>query len=247
MNILIISDIHGNFPALEAVAERFRPENFDHVINCGDSLVYAPFPNETLDWLRRHNAISILGNTDKKVIRLLQGRSFKKPSKPDKRIMYTSTAEALTEINRGYLQTFAKQSELALPDVPAEKEPRQSLLGIFHGSPENHHEFLFSTTSQARFRELALAYPFRIVVTGHSHTPYHFRIERTDFINPGSVGRMFDGNPAASCAVLELTGSTIRVEHHRVPYQLDSLLAEIRKAKLPSIYEEMFAKARKLN
>lgn len=247
MRILIISDIHGNYPALEAVARQFRPESFDHVINCGDSLVYAPFPNETLDWLRTHKVISILGNTDKKVIKLLQGDSFKKPSKPDKRIMYTSTAGNLTEENSSYLQSFAKSSVLVLPGPQADGDPRRNQLGIFHGSPEKHHEFLFSTTSHARFRELARKHPYRVVATGHSHTPYHFHVERTAFINPGSVGRMFDGDPAASCAVLELTGTEVTVGLHRVPYSLDNLLAEIRRAKLPSIYQEMYLKARKLN
>ena len=79
MNILLISDIHGNYPALHAVADYFAADRFDHIINCGDSLVYAPFPNETMHWLEERQAISILGNTDKKVIQLLQGKPMRKP------------------------------------------------------------------------------------------------------------------------------------------------------------------------
>ena len=52
MRILLVSDIHANFVALEAVASLFPPQNFDLVLNGGDSLVYGPFPNETIDWLR---------------------------------------------------------------------------------------------------------------------------------------------------------------------------------------------------
>ena len=54
MNILLISDIHANFPALVAVETFFRKTPFDAVINAGDSLVYAPFPNETLAWLQKN-------------------------------------------------------------------------------------------------------------------------------------------------------------------------------------------------
>ena len=57
---------------LEAVAARFPPQNFDLILNGGDSLVYGPFPNQTIDWLRTHGALSILGNTDRHVITLVK-------------------------------------------------------------------------------------------------------------------------------------------------------------------------------
>ncbi|MGB3223768.1 MAG: metallophosphoesterase family protein, partial [Desulforhopalus sp.] len=80
IRLLLISDIHGNYPALQAIDRQLNAANFDYIINSGDCLVYAPFPNETLDWLSKHKAISILGNTDQKVIKLLLGKSFKKPT-----------------------------------------------------------------------------------------------------------------------------------------------------------------------
>lgn len=247
MKILLLSDIHGNFPALQAIAAEFKPEGFDRIINCGDSLVYAPFPNETLSWLRRFDVLSILGNTDKKVIKLLHGKSFKKPSKPDKRVMYTSTAEALTTECSEYLQSFPQKDVLPLPRLFPGDDPRRNSLGIFHGSPEKPHEFLFATSPVSRFRELALKYPYAIIATGHSHTPYHYHIEQTHFINPGSAGRMFDGNPEASCAVLEVSDAAIEVSHHRIPYNVKNLIHALDHANLPEIYREMFIRGRKLN
>ena len=114
MNILLLSDIHGNFPALTAIEAFFADERFDHIINCGDSLVYAPFPCETLDWLERHRAISILGNTDKKVIRLLQGKPLRKPANEEKRIMYTSTAAQLDAAARKHLLSLPVSFSLRL-------------------------------------------------------------------------------------------------------------------------------------
>lgn len=245
--ILLISDIHGNYPALQAIDRELNAASFDYIVNAGDSLVYAPFPNETLTWLAEHQAISILGNTDKKVIKLLLGKSFKKPGKPEKRIMYTSTAAELTTANRRYLLSLTKSHllELCLRGKTAKKDPAR--LGIFHGSPVDHDEFLFADTPDARFHELAKQTDCHIVVTGHSHSPYHKTVENVDFINPGSAGRMFDSDPRASCAILDITTDTLTVRHFRIDYDRAVVVAKIRKSGLPEIYATMFREGKKLN
>lgn len=230
-----------------AVAEQLPPETFDLIVNCGDSLVYAPFPNQTLDWLKAHRVISILGNTDKKIIKLLYGKEFRKPASHNKRIMYTSTARALTEQAADYLLSLHKSHTLPLPLDMLTDDPRTAMAGIFHGSPARHHEFLLDTTPEQRFTELAAVHPYRVILTGHSHTPYHREVAATHFINPGSVGRMFDGDPAASCGVLTCQGNDISFDHYRVPYDPAPLLREIRLHKLPAIYEKMYLEGRKLN
>jgi putative phosphoesterase len=245
--LLLISDIHGNYPALKAIARELAATPFDYVVNCGDSLVYAPFPNETLRWLVRHQAISILGNTDKKVISLLRGRPFKKPSKPDKRIMYTSTADALDAAGRNTLLALGESQKLRLPHNPKSSPEKPLQLGIFHGSPADPDEFLFADTADARFQELAGQTDCDIVVTGHSHSPYHKILSSTHFINPGSAGRMFDGDPRASCAILELAADAVTVRHLRIDYDIGKVVAAIRKLQLPEIYATMFREGRKLN
>ncbi len=245
--ILLLADIHGNYPALAAIGRELDATAFDAVINCGDSLVYAPFANETLAWLARHRAVSILGNTDKKVIRLLQGTPFKKPSKPDKRIMYTSTAEALDQTGQNMLLALAESAQLRLPRTAGDSPKRPLVLGIFHGSPADPDEFLFADTPDARFHELARDSACDIIVTGHSHSPYHKFLSGTHFINPGSAGRMFDGDPRASCAILEIAPTAITVRHLRIAYEIAEVVAAIRTHGLPEIYATMFMQGRKLN
>lgn len=247
IRILLISDIHGNYPALKAIDQQLNASSFHYIINSGDSLVYAPFPNETLNWLAEHKVFSILGNTDRKVIKLLSGKSFQKPGKPEKRIMYTSTAEALSKVSRHYLLSLDKTSKLKLhPPKKTAKKPKMRL-GIFHGSPADHDEFLFADTPDARFHELAEQTKCHIVVTGHSHTPYHKNLSNVHFINPGSVGRMFDGNPRASCATLEITDDDITVKHFRITYEINEVVIKIRESNLPEIYATMYMKGKKLN
>lgn len=245
--ILLLADIHGNFPALAAIARQLNPASFQFIVNCGDSLVYAPFANETIDWLIAHRAISILGNTDEKVIKFLQGKTVKKPGKAEKRIMYTSTADALGPAEQRYLLALGQSAELSIVP-PAGAQPAKPVkIGIFHGSPADPDEFLFADTPDARFHELAKNTDCRIVVTGHSHTPYHKFLSGVHFINPGSAGRMFDGDPRVSCAILEIAGETITVRHFRIEYAIAEVVAAIRKHRLPEIYAAMFQQGRKLN
>jgi putative phosphoesterase len=238
MNILLISDIHGNYPALEAVSRTVAPLHCTHILNCGDSLVYAPFANETIAWLRQHEVFTIRGNTDDRVIKLLKGKSFKKPSKPDKRIMYTSTAAALTPDNAAYMLALKKKKLLRLGHVS---------LGLFHGSPADHEEFLTTATPDKRFKELAKETACDVIITGHSHVPFHRFVGGVHFINPGSVGRMFDGNPEASFAILALKDSGIEVSHHRCAYDIDAVVAGLADHQLPSVYAEMFRTGSKQN
>lgn len=245
--ILLISDIHGNFPALLAIAKELDITTFDYVVNCGDSTVYAPFPSETLRWLVRHKAISILGNTDRKVINILNDHQFTKPRKPEKRIMYSSTAEALDAAGRRALLSFGRSETLVLQSPEKISPKKQYSIGIYHGSPADPDELLFADTPDDRFHELAAGLDCTIVITGHSHSPYHKFLSDIHFINPGSAGRMFDGDPRASCAILEIAPGSIKVSHFRISYDINEVVAAIRRHQLPEIYTTMFLQGRKLN
>ncbi len=238
MKILLLSDIHANYPALSAVIQKFHPESFDTICNCGDSLVYGPFPNETIQWLQKYNVYSILGNTDRKVKKLLKGKSFKKPRKAEKRIMYTWTADQLTPSSQKYLLSQKKTCSLFF---------KRFSLFLFHGSPDHPNEFLFPDTDIVRFQHLAHSFPDSIIVTGHSHCPYYKQINTTHFVNPGSVGRMFDSNPAASCAIINISNKLFKVTHFRIPYQIQDTVDGIEAAGLPDIYKLMYQFGQKLN
>jgi len=81
--ILILGDVHANYPALKAIGDSLQLDRFDKIINAGDLTVYSTFPNETIDWFRNREekAIVILGNTDKRILKVLKGKKIKKPKK----------------------------------------------------------------------------------------------------------------------------------------------------------------------
>lgn len=245
MRILLISDIHANFPALQAISNHFS-DPFDLILNGGDTTVYGPFPNQTIDWLRKHQVVSILGNTDRHVLGLLEGRTFSKPGKAEKRIMYGWTVAELSQANQHWLQSQPLWRVLP-PFSQLNKRGYDMSLGMHHGSPADPDEFLFATTPQCRFDELAGPIAQRIITVGHSHSQFHRFSNGVHFINPGSVGRMFDGKVSAACAVLTIDAEQVDVALHRISYPVETVVRELERLRLPTIYSEMYRRGRKLN
>lgn len=237
--LLLLGDIHANYPALKAIAAYIRPERFDWIINTGDFTVYGTFPNETIQWFRkRKKTICILGNTDRRILQILKGKKLKTPKKEQKRVMYFWTSENLAAGNVTYLKSLPKQTDFTAGHVR---------IGIFHGTLEDPDEELFPSAPESRFHKLAKDSPYQVHIMGHSHVPYYKIVNGVHFINPGSVGRMFDADPRASFAVLKISSGELAVEHFRIPYPVEEVVEDLKVKKLPDIYAEMFQTGKKLN
>mgnify|MGYP001824000175 CR=1 FL=1 len=237
--LLLLGDIHANYPALKAIQKYIKPDRFDRIINTGDFTVYSTFPNETIQWFReRKKTICLLGNTDRRILRILKGQQLKKPRKKDKRIMYFWTSENLLPENIRHLKSLPKQTDFTVGPIR---------IGVFHGTCDDTDEELFSDAPEDRFHKLAKNSPYKIHIMGHSHVPYHKVVDGVHFINPGSVGRMFDGDPRTSFAILKISSGKIGVEHFRIPYPVKEVVKSLKKHRLPDIYTKMFLIGKKLN
>ena len=237
--LLLLGDIHANYPALKAIGRYIKPDRFDWIVNTGDFTVYSTFPNETIKWFRkRKKAICILGNTDLRVLRILKGKKLKKPNKEEKRVMYFWTSGNLRPENITYLKSLPEQTNFTVGGLR---------FGIFHGTLEDPDEELAPSAPQSRFRQLARGSTFQVHIMGHSHIPYYKIVDGVHFINPGSAGRMFDGDPRASFAILKVASGKIAVEHFRIPYAVEKTVKGLKEQKLPNIYAKMYRIGKKLN
>jgi putative phosphoesterase len=237
--ILLLGDVHANYPALKAIGQYIKPDRFDRIVNTGDFTVYSTFPNETIQWFRkRKKTICILGNTDRKILRILNGKKLKKPKKKQKRVMYFWTSENLLAENIGYLKALPKKADFTVG---------RFRIGVFHGTLEDPDEELFPSDPESRFQQLAKDSPYQIQIMGHSHVPYYKIVDGIHFINPGSVGRMFDGDPRSAFAILKISSEKIAVEHFRIPYVVEEVVKGLKEQKLPGIYAKMFRIGKKLN
>ena len=229
MRFAVLSDIHANLAALEAVVSDL-PE-VDQVWVLGDIVGYGPQPNEVIAALQEMGARSVMGNHDGAAIGHVDVGWFN----PDAARAIRWTAEVVDGNARAYLAS--------LPEVRREGE-----LTAVHGSPRDP-TWEYVTDPGVASANLA-SFDTRLCLHGHTHVPIIFRAEegRVEvvpaqpggpvsvnagrlLINPGSVGQPRDGNPASSYAVIDTDAET--AEFRRVRYDIDRTQRLMRDADLP--------------
>lgn len=233
MRIVLVSDIHSNQVALEAVLAAAGP--FDELWNLGDTIGYGPRPNECMDIMRQRASKMIGGNHDLACIGQVDLSDFN----PDARTANIWNGKQLLDEHRAFLE--------ALPAT----EPVNERFLLAHGSPrEPIWEYLLSA-AQAR-ANFAL-FGQQVCLIGHSHVPLVIRgypdgtcdepIHLADgktctlepgvryFFNPGSVGQPRDQDSRAAYGVLDPDAGSLHF--HRVPYDIAQTQRQMREAKLP--------------
>ena len=213
-SLFIISDIHANLPALEAVLKNI-PDNAQ-IICAGDIVGYYTEPNEVCELLRRRGASCIRGNHDLYVLNL---KSFD----PGRDSMYRSTwtSEQLNRANREWLESLPDFLDFSVekkaPDKSGAMLPYDSML-LRHGSLTDAEEYIYPDT-QFRYEQI----PGRsVLVLGHTHHPMLRRSGSSCIVNPGSIGQPRDRDPKASFASVDLMSGAIeffRLEYDVAGYQ----------------------------
>lgn len=226
---LILSDLHGNLEALEAVLAGAEGL-YDRILCLGDLVGYGADPNAIVDWTRKNAAVIIRGNHDKAGAGLDDLETFS----PLARASALWTRTVLTPESRAYLER--------LPRGPLPYEG----IDLVHGSPADEDEYLITTEDTLPVRACLGA---QVTFFGHTHVQGGFllaqraarriapvgvlQIEQKYFylVNPGSVGQPRDGDPRAAYALWSPEERT--VEYRRAVYDVDRAAAKIRAAGLP--------------
>ncbi len=229
MPYLILSDIHGNWEALEAVLASARGR-YDRVLCLGDLAGYGADPNAVIDWTRANATAVVRGNHDK-VCAGVEPVEYFNPAAQAAAIW---TRAALTPENREYLEK--------LPRGPLRYED----FDLVHGSPLDEDEYLLTTVDVFSVREFIEA---RLTFFGHTHIQGGFLLARAGamritplralelesdhayLINPGSVGQPRDGDSRAAYAIY--SPEERMVEYCRVAYDVDQAAAKIKAVGLP--------------
>jgi putative phosphoesterase len=239
MKIALISDIHANSPALDAVLRHAQGQGVERVWNLGDLLGYGPFPEQTLDRIRAIGAVSIIGNYDLKVLKVKRKISkWRKKKHPLKALAFEWAFDQLSRESLSFLRSLPKEIQI--------QEQAFKIL-MTHGSPASNSEHLSPSTPEKRLRELARMVDADLILTGHSHIPFFKDVDSVRFINPGSVGRPDDGDPRCSYAILYFAQHGLEVEHYRLAYDVEETIRGVREAKLPEAFTEMFRQGRSLD
>jgi putative phosphoesterase len=238
MRIVVISDVHGNHHALEAVLRDLRRRRVDTIWNLGDLVGYGAYPDEVVDTLRKSRVLSIAGNFDLRVLRADLSSPGAATEALDKWITSAWSHENLSGPSKAYLESLPGERRL-------EVEGRRLLLT--HGTPASNTERLEPNANPARLRELANLAHADVVLCGHSHVPSLQESGGVWFVNPGGVGRSDDGDSRASYAILEISRDRFRASHRRVQYDVNAAVDSIRRCGLPESLGRMLVEARTLD
>lgn len=242
MRYLILSDIHANWEALQAVRAHVRRKRFDRVAFLGDAVGYGASPNRVLDWLRSlgTSLVAVRGNHDRVCAGLDSAEYFNRYA----REATEWTLEHLEKRNLEYLQS--------IPTGPIEIEEG---VAICHGSSLDEDAYIFSAyDAQIAFEGM----PHPLTFFGHTHVPSLFMLredngeqtlkvrlltgrrlvldldrENRYLINPGSVGQPRDRDPRAGYAILD--SDQRRIYLYRVAYRASLARRRILSAGLPPV------------
>ncbi len=227
MRIAVLSDIHANLHALEAVfadVDRVRP---DQVLCLGDLVAYGAYPNEVIDLIRERGISTVMGNCDEGV-----GFDLDDPGAAHRSVEDDRLSKASLRWTREHTTAARKEFLRSLP-----LQIRQNLAGAHvmsvHGTPRKIDEYLYQDRPAATFEQIAKLAGCDVLLFGHTHLPYRRRVGRTLFVNAGSVGRPKDGDPRAGYVVLTLDRNR-KVEFRRVAYDVHAAARAVREAGLPS-------------
>ncbi len=219
MRIVVISDIHSNLDALNAVITKLP--DYDELYCLGDLVGYGPQPNEVVERLQQlqPNAV-LMGNHDCAVV-----TGDTEGFSPHAAEAVEWTKRHIKQKNRDYLATLKSQARLAIGGTS---------VAIFHGSPRNPlSEYIFPGITTTIARELVHQTDAKIVLLGHTHMPMLYSFEREMLGNPGSIGQPRDGDPRASFAVLTIADGKFFFDIERVDYDVDPVADKIVRAGLP--------------
>jgi predicted phosphodiesterase len=241
MRYALISDIHANLHALDAVlADIDARGGVDATYHLGDLVGYSAFPNEVVARLRERGIAGIAGNYDSTVATDYKhcGCRSESPRQEElAHLSYAFTRSAVTAETKRYLAGLPFSLELR-PRGGHVSGPR---LVLVHGAPALNT--LYWTEDRSDEFSLRMARMFALsagdaIAFGHTHKPWHRVVEGIHLINTGSVGRPKDGDPRAGYVCVDLDAADTAVTFMRVGYDVEGAMGAVRRAALPEEFAD---------
>ncbi|MEL6385241.1 MAG: metallophosphoesterase family protein [Cyanobacteria bacterium J06626_18] len=247
MKLAVMSCIHGNYEALNAVLSDIDAHKADQIYCLGDLVGYGPHPNAVVEMIRSLDIPTCQGCWDEDIVEGLNACECSYPSQLAEkrgRVAHEWTNKVIHPEVREYLATLP----MAL---------RQDNLSFVHGSPNSQHEYLLPSMDGFAALERVLSTDSDVLFCGHTHVPYvrdledgelKVRVQQPDkaefstqlkatlkrIVNAGSVGEPRHGRPNATYVLYDT--DTAQAELREVPYDYEKTCADIIEKGLPSIF-----------
>jgi putative phosphoesterase len=236
MRIAVISDMHGNDLAFQAVEVDIQNQQVDQIVCLGDAIQGGPQPVEVIQRLRRLQCPVVMGNAD---AWLISGEETGDEGIPPERLRKMGevrdwSLSQLTEEDKLFISSFQ-------PTITIHLQDDLDLL-CFHGSPVSFDEVILPAAPEEEFQKFLGAHSSHILTGGHTHAQQIRRIGKYFFFNPGSVGFAyshhqpednFHADPWVEYAILTAENGHISLEFRRVPFDAQELIRIYRQSERP--------------
>jgi len=223
----LISDVHANVLALEAVVDQLKFRGVDTIICLGDLVGYGPSPNETIELIRQERITCTLGAADERI-----AYSFAR-----RKGVRHGVADEILEWTKGVLEARHLEFLRSLP-VQRRLETPAGWLRYFHGSSDDPNERLNLNQDPFTLARMLQRHRCSILVAGSTHVPFYRMIDTGLVINPGSVGLSLNGEPGADYALLNITEAGVDIHMDKVEYDFAAVAFDIVAWGLPSMVAE---------
>jgi putative phosphoesterase len=235
MRIALISDIHGNFIALQTVLTDIEKARVDQIVCLGDVAANGPQPREVIETLRELGCPVARGNTDEW---FLIPQTYDPNSEKEQRLMamLNWAMEKFSPADLDFMQTFQPKIQVQMDD--------STTLLCFHGSPQANTHVILATTPDDELARVIGNQHAAVMAGGHTHEQMLRRFRDATIINPGSVGMpMIRGVTSVQArrpswseyAIIESRAKSLTVELHRVPLDLDAVVLAARERGMPYV------------
>ena len=216
MKIAILSDIHGNFQALESVMEDIKANGCEKILCLGDLAMAGPQPRMVIEYVRKQNNwIVIQGNTDKMIA------DFSPEILENTKKAFPVMANALVDDvyyieddKKEYLRNLPPQKELTIENVK---------ILMVHGSPRRNNEDILPDMPLQEVEKIVEGTCADLIFCGHTHVPCGYQTNKKQtIVNVGSVGRPMTSEPKACYVIANIEGGAFSIEHRFINYDRET-------------------------
>jgi len=215
MKIAVISDIHGNMEAIEAVMKDIEEKGAEKIFVLGDYAMAGPEPASAVDFfmskMNDPKFVMIQGNTDLMIADYTDELySTLKEKAPVMAKALKNDAQILNPVQKGFLKNLPIQREEVFEKVR---------FLLVHGSPRKNNEDILPDTPMAEVEKMLENVKAEVILCGHTHIPCGFQTStKQTVVNAGSIGRPFTSRPDSCYLTIDVEDGKCVFEHHFVTY-----------------------------
>lgn len=239
MRLAILSDMHSNLVAFEAVVADLKPLSPDAVVCLGDIVMKGPQPQECIDLLRSLDPVAIVRGNYENLFAFFPRPGWEPQNAKENLIAedFAYHQDRITPNDQVWLANLPMSEMLSIGDLR---------LDLFHAAHDDLHKITWPWAANDELDHLFPHDSSDIVLFGHVHHGFIRHCGGRLVVNAGSIGLPFDGDPRASYAVVDIENGRISSQLRRVPFDIDRAVQVARDREMPglSVYESALREAR---